>query len=55
MTKERREQSFYQEYMNLISKIPGDHFVEDGVHLQMQLWFKGMRRGGGYESRQLTL
>ena len=47
MTKEKREQAFYQEYMNLISKIPSDHFVEDGVRLQMQLWFKGTKKGGG--------
>ncbi len=55
MTKERREQSFYQEYINLISKIPRDHFVEDGAHSHMQLRYTGIRRGGGYESRQLTL
>ena len=46
MTKERREQAFYQEYMSLISEIPSERFVEDGVRLQMQLRFKGMRKGG---------
>jgi hypothetical protein len=37
MTKERREQAYYQEYMSLISEIPVERFVEDGVRLQMQL------------------
>lgn len=46
MTKERREQAFYQEYMSLISEIPSERFMEDGVRLQMQLRFKGMRKGG---------
>ena len=46
MTKERREQAFYQEYMSLISEIPSERFVKDGVRLQMQLRFKGMRKGG---------
>ena len=47
MTKERRDNAFYEEYMNIISDIPHEHFVEDGVHVQMQLRFKGMRKGGG--------
>jgi hypothetical protein len=32
--------------MSLISEIPSERFVEDGVRLQMQLRFKGMRKGG---------
>ena len=47
MTKERRETVFYQEYLNIISEIPHEHFEEDGVRVQMQLQFKGMRKGGG--------
>jgi hypothetical protein len=47
MTKdERRELAYYQEYMSLVSKIPSERFVEAGVRLQMQLRFKGMRKGG---------
>jgi hypothetical protein len=30
MTKERRETVFYQEYLNIISEIPHEHFEEDG-------------------------
>jgi hypothetical protein len=47
MTKERREQAFYQEYMSLISEIPSERFVEENVRLQMQLRFKGMRNEEG--------
>ena len=47
MTKERRDTVFYLEYLNIISEIPHEHFKEDGVHVQMQLWFKGIRKGGG--------
>ena len=46
MTKERREQAYYQEYMSLISDIPNERFEEDDVRVQMQLRFKGMRKGG---------
>jgi hypothetical protein len=46
MTKERREQAFHLEYMNLISEIPSERFVDVTVHQQMQLRFKGMRKGG---------
>ena len=64
MTKERREQAYYQEYMSLISDIPIERFVESGVCLQMQLRFKGMRKGGDmnptnlhrkYETEKTTL
>ena len=55
MTKERRETVFYQEYWNIISEIPHEHFEEAGIRVQMQLRFKGMRKGGGHESCQLTL
>jgi hypothetical protein len=64
MTKERREQAYYQEYMSLISEIPIERFVESGVCLQMQLRFKGMRKGGDmnptnlhrkYETEMTTL
>jgi hypothetical protein len=46
MTKERRDQAYYQEYMSLISEIPSECFMDDGVRPQMQLRFKGMRKGG---------
>jgi hypothetical protein len=55
MTKERREQAFYQEYMSLISEIPSERFVEDGVCLQMQLRFKGMRKGGDVNPTNLLV
>ena len=45
MIKERRETVFYQEYRNIISEIPHEHFEEAGVRVQMQLRFKGMRKG----------
>lgn len=45
MTKERRENSFHEEYMNLISEIPSE-FLDDDVRQLMQLRFKGMRKGG---------
>ena len=47
MTKERRETVFYQEYLNIILEIPHEHFEEDVGRVQMQLRFKGMRKGGG--------
>ena len=38
---------FYQEYLNIILEIPHEHFEEDVGRVQMQLRFKGMRKGGG--------
>ncbi len=53
MTKEKREQACYPECMSLISKIPGEHFKEDGVCEQMQRRFKGTRKGGGMNPANL--
>ena len=46
MTKEKRKQAFYQEYISLLSEIPSERFLADGVHVIMQTRFKGMRKGG---------
>ena len=53
MTKDRREQAFHSEYMSLIFEIPRECFVDGTVHQQMQLRFKGMRKGGNMSPTNL--
>jgi hypothetical protein len=55
MTKVRREQAFHSEYMNLISEIPSERFVDVTVRQQMQLMFKGMRKGWDMSHLRFTL
>jgi hypothetical protein len=45
MTKEWREGTFYEEYMNLLSEIPDKMIGDETVRKHMMQRFKGMRRG----------